>query len=341
MSKKLKQDSGWLNIYKMRGISSAKAVALVKKSFKGLKVGHSGTLDVEAEGVLPIAIGKATKLIDFLINARKEYIFKVQLGAKTDTGDSAGIIIDKVDKKFPNIDEIKNACQNFIGEISQIPPKYSALKIDGQRAYSLARAGQDFEMKARKVHVYALDLVNYDEILGQYTLKVECSKGTYVRTLAEDVSFSLQNLGYVLELRRTRVGNFSNIDSIAIDNFIDGDWSEAREVFYDNIMNLECVLGDIPVIKINAEQALEIVQGKKIFLKSTCLENIDLSGSLENVIFQMKCRFAQDDLLVAIGTIKHDYQRDAGVSGINLVENEDMIFEFVSKRVFLNMESFL
>lgn len=139
---------GWLNLYKPRGISSAKAVAIVKKYFRNSRIGHTGTLDLEAEGVLPIAIGQATKLVNILIDSLKEYVFAIQFGAQTDTGDLAGKIIKKTDI-IPTEKECLDVCHKFIGKIEQIPPVYSALKINGVRAYKLARQNKEFEVKPR------------------------------------------------------------------------------------------------------------------------------------------------------------------------------------------------
>ena len=152
---------GWLNLYKPRGISSAKAVAVVKSYFKKSRIGHTGTLDLEAEGVLPIAIGQATKLVSILINSSKEYIFTIQFGAQTDTGDLAGKIIKKTDI-IPTEDECLNVCHKFVGIIKQIPPIYSALKINGVRAYKLARQNKEFEVNPRFITIYDLKLLCYD-----------------------------------------------------------------------------------------------------------------------------------------------------------------------------------
>ena len=191
--------NGWLNIYKPKGFSSAKIVSMVKRLFKGNKVGHTGTLDLEAEGVLPIAIGEATKLVRILIDAKKQYAFTVKFGAQTDTADSAGRVI-KTASYIPEATECEQVCERFIGKVEQLPPAYSALKVDGQRAYKLAREGKEVILAKRSIYVYDLKCTSYDATQGTASYLCTCSKGTYIRTLAEDISLSLQSLGFVIEL---------------------------------------------------------------------------------------------------------------------------------------------
>ena len=153
---------GWLNIYKPRGISSAKAVSMVKRAFKGDKIGHTGTLDLEAEGVLPMAIGEATKLVSILIDAKKQYAFTIKFGAKTDTADSAGKVLETT-SYIPNKQECQEICPQFIGIIEQMPPAYSALKVNGERAYKLAREGKEVKLAKRSITIYDLKCTDYDE----------------------------------------------------------------------------------------------------------------------------------------------------------------------------------
>lgn len=255
--------NGWINVYKPKGISSARLVAIVKKSFPKVKVGHTGTLDPLAEGVLPLALGEATKLAGFLINSTKEYIFTIQFGSNTTTGDEAGEVINRVDY-YPSKDELLLVLDAFRGEQEQIPPKYSAIKIGGVRAYKLARTNSEFEIKPRKVHIYNLELLDFNANSGTAKLKVRCSKGTYVRSLAEDISLALQNLGYVIELRRTAAGIFTNENSVNISEYLEGDWQEARPLLEKNLLRLEVVLDDIPVLDATKEQVQLIKFGQKV-----------------------------------------------------------------------------
>lgn len=253
---------GWLNLYKPRGISSAKAVAVVKSYFKKSRIGHTGTLDLEAEGVLPIAIGQATKLVSILINSSKEYIFTIQFGAQTDTGDLAGKIIKKTDI-IPTEDECLNVCHKFVGIIKQIPPIYSALKINGVRAYKLARQNKEFEVNPRFITIYDLKLLCYDSHTKRATYVVNCSKGTYVRTLAEDISLSLHSLGFVVELRRTRVGIFTEENSINMFNINCKTFDEAHAVVKSKCLKVEDVLDDIPVLEVDELVAQKISYGQQ------------------------------------------------------------------------------
>lgn len=253
---------GWLNLYKPRGISSAKAVAIVKNYFKNSRIGHTGTLDLEAEGVLPIAIGQATKLVNILIDSLKEYVFTIQFGAQTDTGDLAGKIIKKTDI-IPTERECLDVCHKFIGKIKQIPPVYSALKINGVRAYKLARQNKEFEVKPRFITIYDLKLLSYDNHNRLATYVVSCSKGTYVRTLAEDISLSLHSLGFVVELRRTKVGIFTEENSINIFNVNCKTFNEAHALIKSKCLKVEDVLDDIPVLEVDELVAQKIRYGQQ------------------------------------------------------------------------------
>jgi tRNA pseudouridine55 synthase len=249
--------NGWLNLYKPSGISSAKAVAIAKKHFKGSKIGHTGTLDLEAEGVLPLAIGQATKLVSILMDSKKQYEFTIQFGAKTTTADRAGEIIQTT-SHFPNEYECREICSKFIGIIEQTPPAYSALKIDGVRAYKLARENKEFKIKKRHITIYALDLLKFDGVNNRASYRADCSKGTYIRTLAEDISLSLQSLGFVIELRRTKVGIFNEENSVNISDF----GEDTSEFIRSKCLKIEAVLDDIPVLEVDELTAKKIRFGQ-------------------------------------------------------------------------------
>lgn len=284
--------NGWLNLYKPKNISSAKFLSKIKYHFKGSKVGHTGTLDPLAEGVLPVAIGEATKLTDFLVSARKKYYFTMQFGARTDSADSGTEIIERTDNKV-ELKDLELALKKFIGEIEQTPSKYSAIKINGTRAYSLARSGQDFEMPARKITIYDIKLISFDEKNQQASIECECSKGTYIRTLAEDIAFSLNNLAFVIELRRILVGKFLEHDSIKLEN--------SREDFslnalQEKLLPVDYVLDDIPVIDALEDVADRIRFGQKlVFPEIKCGTYAVFSrrilcaiGNIENEVFKSK-----------------------------------------------------
>ena len=197
--------SGILNVNKEVGISSNKCVGLVKKALNMKKVGHTGTLDLEAEGVLPIVIGKATRVSDFLMDEKKEYITEAIFGSRTDTLDWSGQVVEESDKTFTK-DELISEMENFKGQITQVPPMYSAIKINGSKMYDLARKGIEVERKARKVTIYDFKLLDFD--FPKATFKITCSKGTYIRTLIDDLGEALGSFAYVNKLTRSKVGDF-------------------------------------------------------------------------------------------------------------------------------------
>jgi tRNA pseudouridine55 synthase len=196
--------------------SSFDVVKKVRNQIKPNKVGHSGTLDPFAEGVLVLCIGKKTKESEKLMALKKEYIGTIQLGIETDTLDSTGLKINE--KPIPTLDEnnILSVLNEFIGDGFQIPPMYSALKKNGTPLYKLARKGIVIEREPRPIHIYDIELLSFTE--NKITFRVECGKGTYIRTLAKDISEKLNTCGHLINLSRTKVGNYSEIDSIQIEN---------------------------------------------------------------------------------------------------------------------------
>lgn len=203
--------SGILNINKEKGISSQKCVYLVKKTLGIKKVGHTGTLDLEASGVLPVVIGKATRISQYIMDEEKEYITEAFFGKRTDTLDFSGKVIDESDKIF-NKKDLLGVLDQFRGEIKQIPPMYSALKHQGKKLYDLAREGIEVERKERKVHIYELELLDFS--FPKATFRVKCSKGTYIRTLIDDIGVALGTFAHVTALKRTQVGVFDIKDAI-------------------------------------------------------------------------------------------------------------------------------
>ena len=183
---------GWINLYKPTGYSSSYCLNLLKKKFKFKKIGHIGTLDPMAEGVLPIAINEATKTVRLINKSKKTYLFDVKWGEQRDTFDIEGIVINK-SKYIPNFEEIVDAKNNFIGEIDQRPPDFSAKKINGKRAYELARKGIKFELKKSKKKIYGLKVLNHNLNKQKTTFLVVCNSGTYVRSLANDIALSLKH----------------------------------------------------------------------------------------------------------------------------------------------------
>ncbi len=250
--------NGWLIIDKPRGMGSTQVVGKTRYLLHANKNGHTGTLDPFATGVLPIAFGEATKLVPFVTDGEKEYEFVVEWGASTDTGDTEGKIISS-SEKIPNRAEILAAIPHFIGKIKQIPPMYSAIRINGQQAYKLARKGQKVEMPEREVEIYALELL--EEYAKSAKFKVRCSKGTYVRTLGKDIAQKLGTVGHLIELRRTKCGNFSIKDTILLDSLEKIEYVEERR---KSLLPMETSLRDIAEIAVSAEEALKLMKGQSL-----------------------------------------------------------------------------
>ena len=255
--------NGWLILDKPVNITSAHALRLIKPLVKPSKLGHGGTLDPLASGVLPIAIGEATKAIDYVMMARKEYIFTITWGEQRTTGDAEGEVIETSDHR-PTDQEIQDILPKFLGTILQTPPAYSAIKVDGQRAYALSRQGKTVELTPRPVEIYDLKIM--DKTIDSATFSVACGKGTYVRSLAEDVAKSLSTVGYVSYLRRTAVGPFLEKDSISLDKVLELNTTSGLK---DYLLSLESALDDIPAVVLDETNSLAIRQGKAVCLVDT------------------------------------------------------------------------
>lgn len=284
----MSQLNGFLIIDKKPDISSAKAVAMIKKYVRPSKIGHAGTLDPFATGVLPIAIGEATKAISFLVDAKKEYEFTVKFGASTDTDDLTGKVIAETDV-IPNSLQIAGVTHEFTGEISQIPPIYSAIKVDGRRAYDMARKGEIPTLQTRKIVVYKISFEMIGDIAKFF---VTCSKGTYIRSLARDIAIRLGSLGYVTSLRRTKVGRFDIADALNIDDLSDSNISE-------KLLPIEGVLDGIPALEVDEQGAYKVKCGQKL--------PISIPFDQVAIIFRKK--------LIAIG--KSDGESIKSVRGFN------------------------
>lgn len=207
---------GFLNIYKPKGKTSHDVVAILRRITKIKQIGHTGTLDPFAEGVLPICIGKATRLIEYL-NDDKAYVGTVKLGAKTATYDLEGEIVASSDKNV-SLDEIETALMNFRGEIEQLPPIYSAIKVNGKKLYEYARKGEEVEIKPRRVNISELKILNFDKENKTLELLISCSKGTYIRSIANDLGEALGTYGHLIKLVRVKAGDFELEDAIHLED---------------------------------------------------------------------------------------------------------------------------
>lgn len=256
---------GWIILDKPLGLGSTQAVAAVKRNLRSagfgkVKVGHGGTLDPLATGVLPIALGEATKLCGRMLDASKTYDFTISFGTETSGLDAEGEIVATSDQR-PTLAQVEAALAQFIGPIEQIPPAYSAIKIDGKRAYDLARAGAVVEMKSRNVTVHDLCIHSIATVgaLNAVTLTADVSKGTYIRSLARDIAYALGTVGHVSMLRRTRAGPFSLQSAISLDKLNAFGQGAAQE---DIILPIEAGLVDIPALNLSPEQARAVQQGR-------------------------------------------------------------------------------
>jgi len=260
--------SGWIILDKPLGLGSTQAVAAVKRNLRQagygkVKVGHGGTLDPLATGVLPIAVGEATKLAGRMLDASKEYAFTVCFGAETDTLDLEGKVIAMSDVR-PSWADIEAVLARFTGPIEQVPPAYSALKVDGARAYDLARAGEAVALKSRAVTVHSLTpgpslVAGGAGLLAEITFIALVSKGTYIRSLARDIAHALGTVGHVTMLRRLRAGPFGLAQAISLDKLNELGKAEKLEHV---LLPLEVGLVDIPALDLEPEQARAVRQGR-------------------------------------------------------------------------------
>ena len=243
---------GFLNLNKPSGMSSARAVAIVKNKLgiKNEKIGHTGTLDPMASGVLPIAIGRATRLFDFMLSKQKSYIAEFTFGFETDTLDTEGEIIAK-SELIPNEQAVMQALDEFIGEIQQVPPLYSAKSINGQRAYKIARENKSVELKPCTVKIFEFELLSKQNNIFKF--KITCGSGTYIRSLCRDLAYKLNSNATMTSLVRIKSGVFKIENSINID-----------DVTIQDILPCEFVLENLPSLNINMEEEKALLNGKKL-----------------------------------------------------------------------------
>ncbi len=272
---------GVIIINKQKGFTSHDVVNVIRKKLNIKKVGHTGTLDPNATGVLPILVGKATKISKYLIEHNKTYIATIKLGEKTDTGDSEGQVIEtkKVPKKLEK-EEIEQVLTDFLGKQKQLPPIYSAIKVKGKKLYEYAREGQEVKIEPRDIEIYKIKLLEYK--YNKIKIEVECSKGTYIRTLCEDISKKLETVGYMEELQRTKINEFKIENSLLLDDI--------------NIQNVEQKL--IKIEEIFKEKNSIELNDKKLEL---FLNGVKLTYDLPNDIYKIynnKC-------FVGIGIIEN------------------------------------
>jgi tRNA pseudouridine55 synthase len=253
--------SGWICLDKPYDLTSTHAVGRIRRLFNAQKAGHAGTLDPLATGILPIALGEATKTVAFMVDADKAYRFTIAWGRTTATYDREGETLAESDVR-PTVAEVEAVLPRFVGEITQVPPIYSAIKVDGERSYDLARAGEAVELAPRTVTVHSARVTEAPDA-DHVTLEIECGKGTYVRAICRDLADALGACGHVSELRRTRVGCFSDKTAVTLE-MLEDLGHKARQS--EALLPVETALDDIPELAVTEEDAFRLKQGRPIVL---------------------------------------------------------------------------
>jgi tRNA pseudouridine55 synthase len=268
-AKKIKKRDvhGWIVLDKPVGMTSTYAVSVIKRLFAAKRVGHAGTLDPLASGCLPIALGEATKTVPFVFDGRKTYRFTIRWGEERDTDDAEGRVA-ATSAVRPDAAAIRALLPRFTGTIEQIPPRFSAIKVDGERAYDLARDGEAVELKARTVEIYRLDLLDTPDP-DHAVLAAECGKGTYVRALARDLGRALGALGHVSALRRDRVGPFGEAEMISLEQLeaLCHRAAAGEQNLADVLLPIETALDDIPALAVSPADAARLQRGQAVLLR--------------------------------------------------------------------------
>jgi tRNA pseudouridine55 synthase len=255
---------GWLVLDKPVGMTSTQAVGAVRRLFGAQKAGHAGTLDPLATGILPIALGEATKTVPYAVDGRKEYRFTVRWGVETDTDDAEGRPVASCDAR-PGRAAIEALLPDFIGEILQTPPAFSAVKIAGERAYDLARAGEDVALEPRPVEIDALELADCRDP-DTAIFEAACGRGTYVRALARDMGRALGCRGHVIALRRTRVASFTEADAVTMEA-LTAAADAGGEALHGLLRPVETALADLAVLRVSGEETARLLRGQPVLVR--------------------------------------------------------------------------
>jgi len=290
---------GWVCLDKPLEMGSTEAVTRVRRLFDANKAGHAGTLDPLATGILPIALGEATKTVPFMMEARKVYRFTIQWGVSTDSVDREGREIGRSDVR-PTVEAVRAALPAFVGEIQQVPPAFSAIKINGERAYDLARGGEAVELAPRAVTVHSAQVSAAPDTDGDQDwveIRIETGKGVYVRSLARDLAAVLGAEGHVSALRRERVGPFSTQNAVTLDFLTD---LVHRDAAFEGLLPVSTALDDIPELAVTEQDAFALRQGRPIVLLPRQVEMLKsrLSGGSRTV------SAFQGQTLVALGSLR-------------------------------------
>ncbi len=257
---------GWLVLDKPIGMTSTQAVGAVRRAFGAQKAGHSGTLDPLATGILPIALGEATKTVSFAVDGEKEYRFTVRWGAETETDDTEGAVSASSETR-PERSQIEALLPRFLGEVMQVPPAYSAIKVDGARAYDLARDGETVVLDARPVFIESLVLVDMPDAATS-VFEARCGRGTYVRAIARDMGRILGCYGHVIGLRRTRVGPFDEPQAVTMETLLAAAANvEDPEQVLRLLQPVEAALADLPELLVSQSDAASLARGQTVLIR--------------------------------------------------------------------------
>ncbi len=251
--------NGWVILDKPVGMTSTHAVSRLKRAFNAKKAGHAGTLDPLASGLLPIAFGEATKTVPFVQDGEKAYRFTVRWGIETESDDTEGRVRQTSDNR-PSADQIVAMLPNFIGTIMQVPPAFSAIKVNGERAYDIARDGETVELAARPITIHSLIMVSSTP--DEAVLEAQCGKGTYVRAIARDLGRTLGCFGHVIALRRTRVGPFTEVDSCQLDEI-----EEGPDAAFSLLRPVEAGLMEVTCVVVDRDGAARLRRGQSLLLR--------------------------------------------------------------------------
>ena len=271
MARKKKGDivDGWVCLDKPFEMGSTEAVSRIRRLFNAQKAGHAGTLDPLASGILPIALGEATKTVPMMMEAQKVYRFTINWGVSTDSVDREGEIIGRSDVR-PTVDQVKAALPAFVGEIDQTPPRFSAIKVDGARAYDLARDGVEFELPSRRVTIHSAEVSGAPDA-DHVEITIRTGKGVYVRSLARDLAAVLGAEGHVSALRRERVGPFSTQNAVTLDSLEE---MVHRGAASEGLLAVATALDDIPELAVTEQDAFSLRQGRPIVLLPRQVETL-------------------------------------------------------------------
>lgn len=289
--------TGWLNLFKPVDMTSTQAVAIVKRLMNAEKAGHGGTLDPLADGILPIALGEATKTVQWAMDAAKEYVFTIRWGVSTASQDAEGEVTATSDVR-PARAAVEEALKAYVGTIRQVPPKYSAIKVAGERAYDLAREGEAFELEAREVEVHAAKVIGMPDA-DHTVIHFVSGKGFYVRALARDLAADLGAEGHISQLRRTRVGAFDAAQAVSVADL--EALQEDRAALRAKLRPLQAVLTEMPHLQITPHDAGNLRQGRSIVLLPHVVEGWRAARTDEDD--RMALAVAGDDA-VALGEVR-------------------------------------